>query len=260
MIETHDEVRMFEENTLPSSISMQKLVLSFMIIIMMRKWYLHTRQSVTVNSRRRVVYFQHNFRKNSWRGVSLNWRQFLNLHDAINDLTLFKGLKRFPLGGKLWLCYYNPIIRLQLQGLNCYFQFYRQSWEEYINNVHYQIRSFLRDGWSKHDDYQHHATNASELSSKPRRHSQTACRYKTLSRPSRNVTYENEQREKCSTLSEGDNSNIRSNFSFRRAVDEVRAVDEIEDGEFSNDGTDHSEYGDQCSTVSEDMSTECVVE
>ena len=215
---------------------------------MQTTWTLHPKQKVTASLNHQSVYFQHFISKTSWRGLTLSWNQFQNMNDVLRDWKTFTNIKRNPLGEGVWLCYYEPVIRLE--GEFSYFKFYRDSWKNYINRVHRKVYSFFRHDFSRRKGYQHHATNESRLRNRPRKPLRNTGQYKALRRTPRNGTRENEQWKKSTNLSEWCHTNPRCSFSFRRSVNALRSETSLEeareDGELSDVGSDFEEYGSVC--------------
>ena len=216
---------------------------------MKRSWTLHPRQRVTASLHRRQIYFQHYISKTAWCGLVLSWQQFQNMNDVLRNWKTLIDIRRHPLGEGVWLCNYNPVICLQ--GKYSYFKFYRDSWYKYINSIRREVTSFFRYDFSKHQNYQYHATNANGSRHRPRSCVQLIHQHKTLSRSPRNVGDENEQRKKNAAISKRHNSNPRCDFSFRRAVNALRTKtspeeEDREDEELSSDATDFEEHGDIC--------------
>ena len=216
---------------------------------MKRTWTIHPKQRVKASLNRDTVYFQHFISKTSWRGLTLSWNQFQNMNDVLRDWKTFRNIQHHPLGEEVWLCCYNPVIRLE--GEFSYFQFNRDSWKKYIRRVHHKVYSFFRHGISRHENYQHHATNESRSRNASRKSRCNSERYKALPRTSRNATHEDEQWKKSTNLSERDYSDSGRNFSFRRSVNVLRskasfAEEDCEDGELSDDKSDFEEYSSVC--------------
>ena len=225
------------------------------------KWRLHEKQYVCMMNHNNRISFRHQGKCHT-RGVTLTRGQFQNLDDIIYDLKSLKRIQRYPLGGNVWLCYCKPIVKLcvfrDTEHFNCaisFFQFYRDSWYNYIKHEHKRIRSFLNHVASNTDErsycHQPHASDGTNVSYRPRKRSRKFQeRDEVLSCSSGNGSDENEQQEKSTNVSKREDTNPREYFSFRRAYNEVRAKgsikDDLEDGELPDCESDIAEYGSEC--------------
>ena len=196
----------------------------------------------------RKVIFRHYVTPTKRHDIKMDYEQFENLHDILST----EGWKRCPLGNGLWIHFYAPEIAIHDVVSKTYFQFFRVSWEKYIKRVHYRIYSFFHHVSCRSDDYQYYATNSRKHKAQHRRIAQTISKTnETLSWSPRDVNNEDEQWSKCANVSVRQNSSSRCNFSFREQLNVLRATsafeNEREDGELSNDETDFSQYGSECS-------------
>lgn len=225
------------------------------------KWHLHEQQYVCTTHRNNMISFRHKGKCHT-RGVSLTRGQFQNFGDIIYDLKSLNRIQRYPLGGNVWLCYYKPIIKLcvfrDTEHFNCaisFFQFYRESWYNYIKHEHKRICSFLKHVASNTDERSYynqlHAADGTDVSYRPRKRSHNFQeRHEVLSRSSGNGSDENEQQEKSTNVSKREDPDLREYFSFRRAYNAIRAKgtieEDLEDGELSDCESDIAEHGSEC--------------
>ena len=206
----------------------------------MKTWKLDSQQYVSADYQR-YVYFQHCNKRNKqgkWRGITLSWRQFLNLNDIIKDLNTFKNMKYYPLGKYLWLQFHKTHIQFYHCRLNRYFTFHNLSWSKYVKETHRHILSFLRHEATTLHDCQQDATHETVFESESQDITSTFSGKHALYRTTYNVGGENEQWQKSSNLSEWDCSNLRRPFSFCREVNALRtttaAASDVEEGEVSD--------------------------
>ena len=175
--------------------------------------------------------------------ITLNRRQFDNLHDILNEMDNIK-LKSYPLGSHLWL--YRHHDSFCLTSHYAYFLFHYKSWQRYKRHVHHRIRHILRDDrYKRATRDQYDADDEGEYAPQPRRPtSQT--RRQTVSRPPRDVITAPQQWTKRTTISSRNDTNTRSNPPARGREDAMRdsqttssplrdSYDDIEYGNFNSD-------------------------
>ena len=224
------------------------------------KTWLHSKQYIRI-TRDNEIAFQHIGNDGYPYGVTLTINQFKEFDDFLYHLKNFNRLKRLPLGRNVWLYYNKPIIKLCVcsydNSMKQFFRFYRDSWYKYISNVHDEICSFLqyrstrkplkRNGFRNSELYE---TNEPRVYFKSRRYPSNISQNKVLSRSSRDVSDENEERKKSPNVSKRKSSNIGTHFSFKDTCNALRInskiADDYEDGECMDEGSDIEEYGDSC--------------
>lgn len=212
----------------------------------MKTWKLDSQQRVSADLHRNV-YFKHYSGKT--RGITLSWRQFLNLNDILLDLEIFKKMKYYPLGNHIWLQYYKNHIQLYHCHLNIYFTFHESSWYEYLKAIHRKILSFLRHGATTLHGRKHAPTHENLFQSRSCNAPSTSSKHKVISGEATNATGENEQCQKSPNLSEWDSANSGRPFSFIGAVNAIgtttNAMSDMEEGEvldITSDGGQLSDF------------------
>lgn len=215
----------------------------------MKNWKLDSRQCVSVDCHRNV-YFKHYFGKRR-KGITLSWRQFLNLNDIIMDLKTLQNIKYYPLGGNIWLQYYKNCIQLYHCHLSIYFSFHEASWNKYKKEIHHHILSFLRHGSTTLYSRKYTPKYETLFQSPSRNITSTTSKQQVLSGTTTNVGGENEQWAKSSNLSEWDSTNSRRPFSFIGAVHALgtteNATSDMEEGEVYDVAMDSEQSSDLCS-------------
>lgn len=149
--------------------------------------------------------------------ITMNVRQFENFNDMMKEMTMLR-LKRYPLGGQLWLHREHDSFRLT--SPDTYFLFYPRSWQRYKIHVHRRIYNILRQHERAQGD-QYDAHNESEFKPRPRRLTSYS-RRQALSRSTRDVTTTYEQRQERAAISKGYDSNPRSHLQSRSREDADR--------------------------------------
>ena len=220
------------------------------IIFTTMEYYLHPVQSVVVKDS--YVSFRHYTRRNTIHEFTLNWRQVQNLNDLMLDLHIVKDMRHYPIGAGIWLTYDYPIIQLRDYERNRDFRFYIRSWDEYIRRGHRKIYSFARYGEKQRAYHQYDADDESEQSHQSGKStSYLQRRYKTLSRSTRNDSYENVKRPQSTVFSRRKGSNSRSDSPRRGGKHAKRIYQQIkedrEDGEISSDEFGNEKHGSECS-------------
>ena len=180
--------------------------------------------------------------------ITLNRRQFDNLHDMIRDRQKI-SLQSYPLGGGVWI--ERKRDSYCITSCDVYFLFYPQSWRRYIRQIHRRIRHILHHHGRYHRD-QYDADVESEFSPEPRRLAKDPW-WKTLPRSPRNATPSIEQRQKRATLSPRNHSNSRLHQRTRCREDATR--DSPSPMSVDQDSFSDKEYGSDCS-ISEPESTQ----
>ena len=218
---------------------------------------LHRKQCVTAFARS-CIRFRHRTDTDFIYSVSLNWRQFQNLNDIVRDFETFKSLKYYPLGGGVFLFRNRYTIKLINNRTNCFFRFYESSWKNYLKCAHPRLFSYLRDGESVY--HQPHARNESDFYNRLGGGARyLPSRYKTISRPPRNASDEDDKRSMCSNVSRRQGTNSRLYSHLRGGKHATRIHREIEEDQeyarFSSDEADNIEHGSECSISEEDLST-----
>jgi hypothetical protein len=209
-------------------------------------WTLNSQQYISVDQRRNV-----HFTHSRGKGITLSWRQFLNLNDIIKDLTTFHNMKYYPLGSNVWLQYYNQKIQLY----NCvqynYFSFDKECWRKYIKECHLPILSFLRYDSKAIRRRQHAPTHANLFQSGSHSITPTTSKQQVLSGPTSNAGSENEQCTESPNISKWNSTNSRRPFSFISEVHALRtaknATADMEEGEVFDFKSDCGQYSDFCS-------------
>ena len=208
-------------------------------------WKLDSHQRVSVDCHRNVNFkhYIHGKRK----GVTLIWRQFLNLNDIIHDLETYKY---YPLGKNVWLQYYNDCIQLYHCRRNIHFTFHYSSWRKYVKETHFRILSFVRHGASLHGR-QHAASHETLFQNRSRSITSTSSEKQTVSGKATNVGSKNEQWEKSTNLSKWNSANSGRPFSFISTVNALGATanvtTEMEEGEVCDIESGCGQSGDFCS-------------
>lgn len=210
----------------------------------MKTWKLDWQQRVSTDLQRNV-YFKHYGRH--VRGISLSWRQFLNLHDVIRDLDTFRRMKYYPLGERIWLQHSNRDIQLYHCHLNSTFTFHESSWNKYIKETHQRIYSFLRNASPSLHNCQHAKANENLFKDDTQPITSTHTQQQTLSRTASNACGEIKQQSKRSNLPEWDSADSRRPFSFINSVHALRTTTnpatDMEEGELFDIA---SECGQHC--------------
>ena len=207
----------------------------------------HSR-SVLVLKFVKQVYFRYQTRKNTYRGVILDWRQLQNLHDIVTDLDSLYSLKTYPIGGNMWLTYDDT--KIQFANEKSFFQFTQQSWRQYIKTVHWQVFSYFRDEVVARD--QLHADDENRYNTRPRRPLSYLRRKKyILSRSSRDARHASHQRKKYPNVSKWNGTTSRRHSHPRRRKDAQRILKEIEidkeDATMLCYEADSEKHGSECS-------------
>lgn len=212
----------------------------------MKNWSLDSHQRVSVD-RRHNVYFKHDTHGKE-TGITLSRRQFLNLNDIIMDLDTFRNMKYYPLGGNVWLQYYQNRIQLYHCRLHIHFTFHDTSWMKYLGETHRRILSFIRHGATRIHDRQHAASHENLFKGGSRDISSTSSQQQAVSRPTSNAGSETEQYAKHSNLSERNSTNSGRPFSFIGAVHALGTTKEpatdMEEGEVCDVQSDCGQLSD----------------
>jgi hypothetical protein len=108
----------------------------------MKTWILDSLQYIRVD-RDGNVHFKNSHGHTS-RGITLTWRQFVNLNDIMRDLEYFETLRFISLGDQVWLQHYRNEIQIyHSHSANC-FSFRKYNWEKYRRYIHRSIMTFIR--------------------------------------------------------------------------------------------------------------------
>ena len=213
----------------------------------MKTWQLDCLQCVSIDSHRNV-YFKH--RGRNMAGITLSWRQFLNLNDVMKDLATFRSLLWYPLGNFIWLQYYNNHIQLYHCRLKIYFSFRDVSWYKYINETHHHILAFIRHGTNKVHGRQRHATDETLFQNRSRLSPPTSPQQQVLPRTPTHVSVDTQQRAKYTNLQKRDSADTGRPFSFIGAVHALGAApdssSDMEEGEVCHVGDECQQFSDFC--------------
>lgn len=215
----------------------------------MKTWKLNSQQHIATDQYRNV-YFKHDY-DGDMKGITLSWRQFLNLNDIILDLKTFHRMKFYPLGNRVWLQYYKNRIQIYHCYLTNYFTFHELSWKKYIRETHRQIRSFLRHEWTTLYRRKHASSHETLFQDRSRYITTSTSKQQILSGSPSNADREDEQRKESTNLPKRDCANSRRPFSFIGAVHALGiakdAARDMEEGEVYDFECDSGQYSDLCS-------------
>ena len=216
----------------------------------MKTWILDTVQHVNVDNHRNV-YFKH-YTKMGRRGITLSWRQFLNLNDIMMDLDTFHSMRYYPLGNQIWLQYFRNQIQIYHTRFSIYFTFREACWIKYKRETHKSILSFLQHGRKRSLHHREHTPSDENLFQiQARNITPSDSKQQILSGSPSDVAGENEQRKESSNLSKWDSSNHRRPFSFIGAVHALRAAENttpvLEEGELCDIESDCGQFSNLCS-------------
>ena len=174
----------------------------------MKLWLLSPYQAVFYS------YFRLGFcDKHRSKDLILRLEQFRQLHDIM--VRHRRGSYNLGRGFRVKLSEHG----LRIQHRQVSFAFDDKSWRCYKNKVHWRIHSFL-----KHElrNRQRDARAASRHPHRHRSRSSSPARQQVASRTTPNGGGQNEQWSQSPTVSKRLHSNSGTNFSFRRAVHELR--------------------------------------
>lgn len=213
----------------------------------MKSWKLDSQQRVCADSHLNVT-FKHYGRK--VRGITLSYRQFLNLHDVVLDLETLHNIRYYPLGQFIWLQYYKDHIQLYHCRLSIYFTFHKTSWCKYLKEIHHRVHSFLQDASTTPHGRQRSPADETLSQDRTVNITSTSSQQQVVSGQASNVSDENEQWEKSSNLSKWHSTNSGRPFSFIGAVHALGTpttlTQDMDDGELFNLTSDGGQYGDFC--------------
>ena len=184
----------------------------------MKLWSLSRRQYVVYNHHR--IHFCRKSRRGGTHRFTLRMDQFWNLDDLLYVFPSLWG--HYPLGRGVWLKQIHEGVRLESQRAR--FEFRHQSWFMYKKAVHWRLRSFLRHGRHR-TRRQHHvrapARRASRFGASP---SPPPPVQQTLPRSSSNASDRDDLQAEPPSVSERCCTSDGKPFSFRSAVDDLRAA------------------------------------
>ena len=215
---------------------------------------LNEKQRVSVSSR---VCFHHRADSGREYRITLDIRQFLNLHDYIRDYNTLSSVSHYPLGDNVWLYHEGSTTELTDSRKKCFFSFYEESWNIYIQSTHYLIYDLLQNG--KSYDHQFDAKHERRRRHRARRHASNVSKYnKTLHRSTRDARHENEEWSQHANVSERQSSNSWPHYRRRGRKHASRIYREIKDAQDNRDGNsdDNFESGSECDIKEESVSEE----
>lgn len=214
-----------------------------------KTWELDSLQQIEVDKNRNI-YFK-DYTGNRRRVFILSYRHFQCLNHTMKHLKYFYMNKHSRIGDRIWLRIHKRRIQIYHSQLSIHFTFHQGSWQRYKRRIHRSIHSFLRHVTPSLHHRQHSPPHSTLYQSRSRNITSTNPQQQVLSGTTPNVSGEDEQHAKYTTLPQRNGTNSRCPFSFIGAVNALRTTEdtasELEEGEVCDVSYDCGQSSDFCS-------------